>query len=563
MTVRIVLACAGFALLAATAHARVYGIQPVQTLEFPNPDGVFGPPRVAIDGDAAIALLDTAAGREAVLLRLDAAGVWEVDRTLLRVTAPATSRNELDMRDGKAAVLLDDVLHIFERTADGAWIEAATAGTPLGAGAIAVSGTRIVVGRLGCNAGANVFEKSLGSGVWRITGRIPGSNAPCNVRGTPLDVHEGLVIVRDSEAPARVFRHTGAYEWPEIERFVTGNSLGDTSPALAGTRALFDYGYVWGADSIALDHWTPRGVTTALNVANGARAGLRPNWRDGFALLQMAEWQPHDDAHVYVFVDGGGIPDTAHMRHHAVLRTPGYANQSDVSGHVVVAASQGFGGERFVSFFQLPPAAVPAAYVNDFHSTGGEPFAQLPGSQFAIASAGSGAGGGVFRQSSLAGDAQAWLPHIDWSYAQSVEAHITPTAVDGADRWVGLAVRYVDADQHYYVTLRSSGVIQLKRKVAGAYATLASAPLPFAIGARRHVRLVVNGARLTVEVDGVQRLAATDHAISHGSVALLTYRARADFDDLYASPTAPFTLATRDFTQVSFPGIPFMQMGGT
>jgi hypothetical protein len=99
--------------------------------------------------------------------------------------------------------------------------------------------------------------------------------------------------------------------------------------------------------------------------------------------------------------------------------------------------------------------------------------------------------------------------------------------------------------------------------VGGAYATLASAPLPFVLGARRHVRFVANGDRLTVDVDGMQRLAATDSALTHGSVAMLTYRARADFDNLYASPTAPFELATLDFTDLNDPAPPLLGCCGT
>lgn len=78
MNARLVSLVAGLALLAGVAHARVYTLHPTQTFEYANPGGAFGPPKVAIARDSAIALLDTAGGREAVLFQRDAAGQWAV-----------------------------------------------------------------------------------------------------------------------------------------------------------------------------------------------------------------------------------------------------------------------------------------------------------------------------------------------------------------------------------------------------------------------------------------------------------------------------------------------------
>jgi hypothetical protein len=396
-------------------------------------------------------------------------------RTLLSVPASANLRNEVDMQFGTAAILLDDVLHLFERNASGAWTESPTAGTPRAAGGISISDYRILVGRLGCDYGADVFEKSTGSGVWRITGRLIGAAGDCTDHGAELALNNPIALMRNPSNEMRIHLWNGAFEWPQIGSFAppAGVSFGSGAPALYGVTALFDGGAVFRGSTFDLSQWNYSGTLRPLNWANNAGGGFRPHYRDGYALTHTAEGQPRDDAYVYVYYEHGGSP--AGMQHHAVLRTPGYAVQSDVSDRTVVSSSQGFGGERYISFFVLSSDVTPPAYANDFHSSDGQPLQQTAGSQFARVSASAGADG-LLRQSSLAGDAQAWVTEIDWRDQQAVEADITPTAIDGVDRWVGLAVRYVDVNNHYYVTWRSSGVIQLKRKVAGAYATLAQAP---------------------------------------------------------------------------------------
>ena len=187
-------------------------------------------------------------------------------------------------------------------------------------------------------------------------------------------------------------------------------------------------------------------------------------------------------------------------------------------------------------------------------------FEQTAGSQFALA-------GNVYnylyRQSATTGESVAVLTASDWNHYQSIEADITPTAFDGADRYVGLAVRYVDIANNYYVTWRSSNVIQLKRKVNGAFVTLAERPLPLALNTRH--RAAAFGRRLApdVDVDGNQMLSANDTTFSRGRAALLTYRARADFDNVYASPTAPLNVNFNDwvFYWYGF-GRPFTELGG-
>jgi hypothetical protein len=553
-----VLATAIFA--AGSADARVYSLRNSQDFYFPNPDGERPPPKVAIDGESAIAIMETMSGREALLFRRNSStGLWALQRTLFSVPASSPARSELAMANNKAAIMLDPVLRIFERnsTTD-EWTESATAGTPQPAGGVAISGAWILTGRSGGNCDVDVHEKSAGSGVWRITGRIQGAVAQCTGR-IDFDIDRNLAMVRNPNSELRFYRNSGGTSgWPQVASFTppAGVGLGTGPLSLWALTAIAQGGAVFHGDSS--DSWSYVSTLRALNYANGPGA-TQVIWRDAVALTQSQLGHPREDAHVYVYAPTS--PSFTAFDHSAVLYTPGYASSSDVSLRNVVAVSTDFDNNPIVSFFTLPsPLRAPPAYANDFTTHDPTDWQQTPGSQFARVASGANF---VYRQSSLAGQSEAVYTGADWPVQQSIEADITPTAIDGADRWVGLAVRYVDTNNHYYVTLRSSNRIQLRRKIDGAFVTLADAALPFSLNTRRHVKLVVNDGNLRVDVDGVQRLGIVDRALTRGTVALLTYRARADFDNVYASPTVPFNLSYKDFTEVFDPGRPFTREGGT
>jgi hypothetical protein len=101
---------------------------------------------------------------------------------------------------------------------------------------------------------------------------------------------------------------------------------------------------------------------------------------------------------------------------------------------------------------------------------------------------------------------------------------------------VGLATRRTSPSSYYYVTLRSSGIIQLKRLQGGVIATIDSASLPWVLNRRYHLRLESIGTLHRVYVNGILVLEAWDDALSHGRAALLTYRAAAEYDNVIVSP---------------------------
>ena len=198
----------------------------------------------------------------------------------------------------------------------------------------------------------------------------------------------------------------------------------------------------------------------------------------------------------------------------------------------------GHGSGGPVSYLELPATLpTPPAVIQSTFNADAAGWTAVSG-QFATAPAQTGSGnpGRVYRQSSITGEAIATLNNSDWTN-QAVEADIRPTQFSGNDRWVGLATRFTDAANYYYVTARRSGNLLLRRKVNGVFTTLASAPLQVAINTDYRLRLEAAGDRLRVFVNGVKVLEAHDAALSHGRAALITYMAKADFDNVVVTPS--------------------------
>ncbi len=203
-----------------------------------------------------------------------------------------------------------------------------------------------------------------------------------------------------------------------------------------------------------------------------------------------------------------------------------------VSGLRVFSKSPGATANEVVLTFDLPQTFTPSPVIATGFESGPSPFSPQLGT-FAVATTPT--GNHVYRQSSLTGDYRALLGGSDWT-SQSIEADIKPTAFSGSDRWAGLAVHYLDAANYYYVTLRSSGVVELKRMRNGVYSTVARKDLPIVAGRSYHVALRAFTSMIEVFVDGKEFIWWIDEQpISHGSVALLGYRTAVEYDNVVAA----------------------------
>lgn len=168
-----------------------------------------------------------------------------------------------------------------------------------------------------------------------------------------------------------------------------------------------------------------------------------------------------------------------------------------------------------------------------------------PNSTFSIASVG---GSRVYRQTNVTTGASSIYQAADWD-RQSIQADVTPRsyAAPPGDRWFGLMVRYTDANNYYYITVRNSNTIELKRMVNGVFTTLASAPLSVVLNRNYSLRLEAHGEHLRVFVEGRLALSAVDTALTHGRPGINMYRTRADYDNVILNPDPSVVLKDERF----------------
>jgi hypothetical protein len=96
----------------------------------------------------------------------------------------------------------------------------------------------------------------------------------------------------------------------------------------------------------------------------------------------------------------------------------------------------------------------------------------------------------VYKQSN--GSAGAFSIFAGSSPNQTIQARVKALSFSAPDNWVGLAARYADANNHYYITARSSSnELHLRKTVGGVFGTLASVAFPIATGLWYKFRLEV------------------------------------------------------------------------
>jgi hypothetical protein len=101
---------------------------------------------------------------------------------------------------------------------------------------------------------------------------------------------------------------------------------------------------------------------------------------------------------------------------------------------------------------------------------------------------------------------------------------------EGSDRWFGVLTRYQNASNYYYVTLRSSNRIELKRLVNGTATVLDSATLTVTPGTTFDIRIEDVGNAHRVYVNGVLALEANDSTFASGKIGFATYKTSAEFE---------------------------------
>ncbi|HEU5472366.1 MAG TPA: hypothetical protein VFV67_17070 [Actinophytocola sp.] len=157
-------------------------------------------------------------------------------------------------------------------------------------------------------------------------------------------------------------------------------------------------------------------------------------------------------------------------------------------------------------------------------------------------------GSRVYQQTGTSSDARARAGQASWTN-YTVTTRVKPTAFNGSNRFVALLARAQNATNYYYLALRSSNVVELKKLVGGTAQTLASAQVPVSVGTWYTLRLEVSGSTLRGSVNGGTPLSASDTQYGAGQVGVATFNASAVFDDILvdggtSGPTPTTTTTT-------------------
>jgi hypothetical protein len=574
------------AMLCSLAHARPVIVQETSTIESPDPEFNFGW-RVGLDGDDAVVYgnkeIPDPYGTDDTLTRAflfhRSGNTWN----FVRVIAETRDSNEgdgvnskgLDMRNGVIAASLQP-MRIFERV-NGDYVERTITNGIVderrGDYVVVDGANRILFG--GWCFGASLFERNADA-TWTDRATLPGdacfgddgnSGGPVALAGEWAVVASPYNDAGELPSPAiTFFHHTTGYNWPETERRVPPAGHGYGTVYMRGDELYVSDATIhgqWVYRRNASNQWTE---VDRLRTENDYMwfdySGITENFGATSQLvLQTARDYDLGKSVIHVFKKDG----TGKYAHVATLVLKGDANDVWMNWFAIDGNHVLVGGVGRAHYFELPTnLTAPAAIQYAFPNTTVSGWTVLTGSQFALAPSGTTQ---VWRQSSTAGDAGAVLDASDWTN-QSIQAEIKPTAVStsGTDRWVGLMTRRSDASNYYYVTLRASGVIQLKRRVGGVFTTLASATFPWTLNRNYRLRLESAGDLHQVYVDGVKLLSARDSQLTHGRAGLLSYRTAADFDNVIVAPAPLATIWAQTQGEVCQPACvnrgPWWRFGG-
>jgi hypothetical protein len=539
-----------FAASVPAAQPRVHSIGPAQTLEWPlggdHPN--FLAEAVGIDDDSIIVLVDKSqdddpATRTALLYRRGADQRWAFSRILTQVTAPRSElRAELTMRNNLAVIKIrSDVATVWEKIG-GNWVQATVANGLHEPGHFAISGSRILAGSSGCENDGLIYEKSS-SGSWVIIGRIAPDAGVCADQPRAVELNYDFAYIRSSPTLVRSYRQSGsALQWPAKSPITLSGQAASVPGAVAvQLRSAVTPGLVYYTRDT---DWNYVGQIKPIDYAMGPGDGGPVIYRDGL-VLTFDGWDIPNYSHApYVYAPNS----TGGFDHVAVLGGAGDVSLDfDISGKtVVVASATDFGFvEGEVAVYVLPSTFTASpAIANNFDARNVSGLTPTPGSGFTLLGNSSNY---YFRQTVGSRDAAAVYNDTDWSFYQGIEADVTPSSWDLSTSYSGVAVRYVDDNNFYFAGIKNNGSFEIGRKLNGATTILAQRALNVAPLAKHQISLSISGSKLYAYVSGDNALTAQDASLTHGSAALVTHRARANFDNTYVKPTAALEVFSQEY----------------
>jgi hypothetical protein len=576
------------------AHARPVVIEETATIYSPSPSWqYFGRFGVAIDGDYAlisgeryVADPSVEGGQRhlgTVLLYQRNGATW----SLIGQLGPTVTLTDLPpglaMKDG-VAVTITDRWRMWERNGSTFTLTAIPNLPAQGVKGpdIEIDGGRILFSRVSCTQDAVVYRKI--NGVWSKEGDLPGdaTGCPAGLPAQSLDISgTRATVVQNMPDPEYSYERnyrlnasgTGwTREGGQGPGFRVGNlafpgvAVNGPIYVLSANRQLgsqVNYDYLSGG--------TP--TCCAISQAGGVQTvdtWMEPNLWSATPIEHVGPYFAQRNYsydrrnHVITLFD---VDETAPYANHILAQLQPRSNaplgdQIDWSGNRIIVndAADGEGGHA-VYIYELPESfetTLPLQQ-HDFElASDGALWQPTAGSAFTVVRAGN---TGVYRQSDTTNTAVAYLPDTT-SADQAIQSELTFRAVNGPNAWAGLVVRRKDEANYYYVTLRASGSVELKRMSQGQFFTLASAAAPVTIGAKYRLRFEAIGSQFRVYLNEWLILTAVDNWKIQGTAGVITNRAAVDYDNVIVSPSPYTTILKDDFNDAVTGPWPYSSVEG-
>ena len=140
--------------------------------------------------------------------------------------------------------------------------------------------------------------------------------------------------------------------------------------------------------------------------------------------------------------------------------------------------------------------------------------------------------GGIFGidQTSTGGDARVLHGNATDDQVVKVSARLNSIGAQASgSHWIGAMVRYTDRSNYYYVSLRTSNELSLRKVVNGVITELDREPFTVQLNQTYRLRVEAIGTNLVVYVNDQVRLQASDSSHAQGRAGVVTYRAAASF----------------------------------
>lgn len=531
-------------LLGPAAWATPPVFEPTATLTAPDPR-LMAAESVAIDGDYAVVAYggeefdieedEYLITQSAAVYRRNANGVWQYQQTLVTVQGLSEYRDPgyVALRGNVIAYVVSNQLRVFERTTTG-WQQSPVTFPPdepifVAAWDVDIdNGTIILASRNhSCITEAKAFRKNS-SGAWARAGSAAGT-APVNCDNPSYDaaISGNTVLISGTRllggGGESYFFDGPSSTWTVPSQTLSHDSTEPLRVAISGDLAIIEGSELYERTGGVWTFKQHLHKPESLGLKGAYEAALRGK----LAVLS----QP-PTLSVY---EGDASNDFTEI---ARLTAPGGELGSfsiDISGRRVI--TNGLGANALIFEVPSPVPPQPAMIQDTFQSGSASRWTPSAGNWSVTTTPTT----RVYQQSSVAADATTVLNNADWT-DQSIQVDVQPTAFSGSDRWFGLAVRRLDAANYYYLTARSSGVLQLKKMVGGSFEALGSVNLPITAGTDYRLRLEAIGTTIKAYVNGHEVLQAIDSSLTHGRAALMTYKTAANFDNVIVSPSPQATL---------------------